>query len=229
MGEASPSSVGCARRSRRREQRAQSHRDKKENVPFWEQQTVPISWSTGFMWTKCEQCVCACVRAYVCTCVPSSLCYLGLSFLVISLLSPSFISATQTNFSHLPALIGDNSLSFFAIVLSCSIRLHEDFKLAKTFACWANSAATMCYRTTVPLEAFLILMIAQKKIRNGQWPLLNHSMPSPFYTTERAKEENHLPSCCLSRCPVVPVPGSWWEVMGFLACDCRNKNSKKGK
>lgn len=43
--------------------------------------------------------------------------------------------------------------SLFAIVLSCLIRLHKDFKLAKTFACWARSAATMCCRAATPLDA----------------------------------------------------------------------------
>lgn len=43
--------------------------------------------------------------------------------------------------------------SLFAIVLSCLIPLHKDFKLAKTFACWAHSAAAMCRGAATPLDA----------------------------------------------------------------------------
>lgn len=43
--------------------------------------------------------------------------------------------------------------SLFAIVLSCLIRLHKESKLAKTFACWARSVATMCCGATTPLDA----------------------------------------------------------------------------
>ena len=70
--------------------------------------------------------VCVCVCVCICICVSSSLCYLRLSFLAIYLLSPSFLSATQTSSSHPP-------VSPFAIVLSHL--LHKDFRLAKTFAC----------------------------------------------------------------------------------------------
>ena len=121
-------------------------------------------------------CVCVCV----CICVSSSLCYLRLSFLAIYLLSPSFLSATQTSSSH-------PLVSPFAIVLSRL--LHKDFRLAETFACWANSPATVCYGTTAPLDAFLILSMAQEKVRNGWWSLSDALVPSPFHTTKRASRE----------------------------------------
>ena len=161
--------------------------------------------------------MCACVCIYV----SSSLCYLQLSFLAIYLLSPSFLSATQTSSSHPP-------VSPFAIVLSRL--LYKDFTLAKTFACWANSPATVCYGTAAPLDAFLILSMAQEKVRNGWWSLSDALMPSPFYTTKRASRE----IACLPAAGLV-VPLCWCQapagrLWSCLACDCRKKNSfKKNK
>lgn len=126
---------------------------------------------------------------------------------------PSFVSATQTNFSRPPALIWDNSLSFcHRLVMFDSAA--QDFKLAKTFACWARSAATMCCRAATPLDADID--DCAEKIRDGWWLLQDSFMPSPFYTTEREEERERLFFCCLAGHPIVLVPGSRWEITVLL-------------
>lgn len=57
--------------------------------------------------------------------------------------------------------------SLFTVVLSCLIRQHKGFKLAKTFACWAYSAATTSCGGTKPLDAEID--DCSEGIRNCWW------------------------------------------------------------
>lgn len=93
-------------------------------------------------------CACACAPLCGCTCIASSLFHPDIHsqlFLVFAPLS----SLPLKPRSAIQRLSFEIITSPFVIVLSCLLRLHEDFKLAKMFACWA----TTCHGATTPLDA----------------------------------------------------------------------------
>lgn len=142
--------------------------------------------------------------------------YLVLSCLVVPAPSTSFVSATQANFSHPPTLIWDNSLSF-SVVLSCLIRQHKGFKLAKTFACWAYSAATTSCGSTKPLDAEID--DCSEGIRNCWWLPGRFIHAGPLLSNIGGGRER-FPSFsrCLAGGCIVLVPGSCWVITVLLGC-----------
>lgn len=85
----------------------------------------------------------------------------------LSLLLPPLLSLPLKPISAIRRLSFGIIASLFTVVLSCLIRQHKGFKLAKTFACWAYSAATTSCRATKPLDAEID--DCSEGIRNCWW------------------------------------------------------------
>lgn len=94
----------------------------------------------------------------------------------LSLLLPPLLSLPLKPISAIRRLSFGIIASLFTVVLSCLIRQHKGFKLAKTFACWAYSAATTSCRATKPLDAEID--DCSEGIRNCWW------LPGRFIHTE---------------------------------------------
>lgn len=106
----------------------------------------------------------------VCECMGAgrqSVCSIWYYHACLSLLLPPLLSLPLKPISAIRRLSFGIIASLFTVVLSCLIRQHKGFKLAKTFACWAYSAATTSCRATKPLDAEID--DCSEGIRNCWW------------------------------------------------------------
>lgn len=141
----------------------------------------------------------------------------------MSLLSP-LLSLPLKPISAVHPLSFGIIASLFAIVLSCLIPLHKDFKLAKTFAPWAHSAAAMSRsRHTTWCWCWWLRRKKQEMVGAVVRPI--HAKPLLYNREGRAERSPVflLPSWsshCLCQAPTGRLRSYW-------AYDCRNKNSEK--
>lgn len=135
----------------------------------------------------------------------------------LSLLLPPLLSLPLKPISAIRRLSFGIIASLFTVVLSCLIRQHKGFKLAKTFACWAYSAATTSCGSTKPLDAEID--DCSEGIRNCWWLPGRFIHAGPLLSNIGGGRER-FPSFsrCLAGGCIVLVPGSCWVITVLLGC-----------
>lgn len=140
-----------------------------------------------------------------------------LYLVLLCLLLPPLLSLPLKPISAIRRLSFGIIASLFTVVLSCLIRQHKGFKLAKTFACWASSAATTSCGSTKPLDAEID--DCSEGIRNCWWlpGRFIHAEPLLSNIGGGRKRFSSFPHCLAGGC-IVPVPGSCWVITALLGC-----------
>lgn len=157
---------------------------------------------------------CVCESLCVCTCVSSSLFYLNYHSQLLLFFS-SLLSLPHKPISAVPQLPCGIIASLLATILSCLIRLHKDFKLAKN-VCMLGALCRHVVLRGQPTTRCWCCWRLRKKIREGRGLPYNSFTPGRFHAAEKGEVRRCLFTCCLAGPPIGLAPGSHGEMLVLL-------------